>query len=289
MHGDDGLPEFEIGHDRREVRAANQGEEPLLIVAQPRNARLQIVHDVDVGHDRMMRHPFQRFVAEVARLATADHRRVDLQMRKAAQPHHGGGDGGHVGDLVFGQVPRLGAGIGRQLLALAVVKFLRDRERLVRAPAPPLAAGLLQRRQIEQARRRLPAMLDRDGHGTGVFGSGLDDGVGHGAVANACFDRWRVAHYEGAALDLGCRHDLEIVVHLEVENFQFAQTHDGQRWRFDTADADDAFGAAREQRPRSGACQRQVEDLIGLLPRHRRLVERLQFTIGLQLCECLPQ
>ena len=86
---------------------------------------------------------------------------TDLQMGEAAQPRQRGDDGRHVGDLVLGQIAGLGAGVGDELLAVAVIELLGDGERLVGGPAPALAAGLLQRRQVEQARRRLPAMLDR--------------------------------------------------------------------------------------------------------------------------------
>jgi hypothetical protein len=55
----------------------------------------------------------------------------------------------HIGDLVLGQVTRLGARIGNEFLALAIIKFLGHRKRPVRGPTQALTAGLLQRRQVE--------------------------------------------------------------------------------------------------------------------------------------------
>jgi len=53
-----------------------------------------------------------------------------------------------------GRPAGLGPGVGYDLLGLAIVELLCDRKGLVGGPTPALAAGLLQRRQIEQARRR---------------------------------------------------------------------------------------------------------------------------------------
>ena len=289
VHRDHGLAVLEVGHDGGQIGAADQGEQPLLVVAEAGDARLEVVHDIDVGHDGMVRHAFERLVAEVPGLAAADHGPVDLQVCEAAQPGHGGDDGRHVGDLVLGQMAGLGSGVGDELLALAIVELLRDRKGLVGGPAPALAAGLLQRRQVEQARRRLPAMLDRHGEWAGVLGGGLGDGFGHGAIPDAGLGRRGMAHEEGAILDLGRGHDLEIVLDAEVADLDLAQADDGQRGRLHPADADDALDAAGKQRPRRRAGQRQVEDLVGLLPRDGGLVERAQLAVGFELVEGLSQ
>ena len=166
---------------------------------------------------------------------------------------------------------------------------MRDRKGLVGGPAPALAAGLLQRRQIEQARRGLPAMLDRHGQRAGVPGGGLGDGFGRGAVPDAGLGRRGVAHEEAAILDLGRGDDLEIILDAEIPDLDLAQADDGQRRRLHPADADDALDAAGEQRPGRRAGQRQVEDLVGLLARDGGLVERAQLAVGLELVEGLPQ
>ena len=98
-----------------------------------------------------------------------------------------------------------------------------------------------------------------------------------------------MAHEEGAILDLGRGHDLEIILDAEIADLDLAQADDGQRGRLDPADADDALDAACEQRSGRRTGQRQVEDLVGLLPRDGRLVERAQLAVGFELLEGLAQ
>ena len=168
----------------------------------------------------------------------------------------------------------LGSGVGDELLALAIVELLRDREGLLRGPAPALAAGLLQRRKIEQARRGLPPMLDRHRQRAAVTGGGPGDGFGRRAVSDAGFGRRGVAHEEAAILDLGRHDDFEIILAAEIPDLDFAQADDGERRRLDPANADDALDARGEQRPGRSAGQRQVEDLVGLLARDGGFIER---------------
>ena len=144
----------------------------------------------------MMRHALQRTVAKMAGLAFADHRLGQIEMGEAAQPRQRGDDGRHVRDLVLAQIAGLGARIGDQLLAVAVIEFLGDGERLVRRPAPALAAGLLQRRQVEQLRRPLPAMLDLDAERAAIAIGRAGDRLGAEAVLDALLwqaerDAWR--------------------------------------------------------------------------------------------------
>src|SRR5215470_20009302 len=152
----------------------------------------------------------------------------------------------------------LGPGVGDDLLTLAIIKLLRDPKGFVGGPAPALATGLLQRRQIEQARRGLPAMLHRHSEWAGMPGGGPGDGFGHRSLPDAGLGRRGVAHEEGAILDFGRRHDLEIILDAEISDLDLAQADDGQRGGLDAADTDDAPDAAGEQR----AGQRQVEDLV---------------------------
>jgi hypothetical protein len=85
------------------------------------------------------------------------------------------------------------------------------------------------------------------------------DGFGHGAVPDACLGRRGVAHEEGAILDFGRRHDLEIVLVAEIPDLDLAHADDGQCGGLHAADADNAPDAAGEQRPGRRAGQRQVE------------------------------
>jgi hypothetical protein len=86
---------------------------------------------------------------EVAALATTDHGIADIERREATQAQQGGNDRGNVADLVLGQIASLRAWIGDELLALALIKFLSDGQSLLCRPAPALATGLLQRRQVK--------------------------------------------------------------------------------------------------------------------------------------------
>ena len=102
--------------------------------------------------------------------------------------------------------------IGDQLFAVAVAEFLGDGERLVRRPGPALATGLLQRRQVEQLRWPLPAMLDLDAELAVKAISRAGYGLGAEAVLDALLCRRSVAHGETAARHMRLRHDLEIVL-----------------------------------------------------------------------------
>src|SRR5208337_282180 len=210
----------------------------------------------------MMRHALQRAVAKMAGLAFPDHRLGQIEMGEAAQPRQRGGDGRHVRDLVLAQIAGLGARIGDQLFAVAVVEFLGDDERLVRRPAPSLAAGLLERWQVEQLRRPLAAMLDLDAERAAIAISRAGYGLGAEAVLDALLCRRSVTHGETAARHMRLRHDLEIVLGPEIADLQLAQADDAERWRLHPPDADDAARAQRQKRLRRGARQRQVEDLI---------------------------
>ena len=92
-----------------------------------------------------------------------------------------------------------------------------------------------------------------------------------------------MAHQESATLNLGRSHDLEIILDAEISDLDLAQADDGQRGGLHAADTDDAADAAGEQRPGRRAGQRQVEDLVGLLPRDGGLVERRSSRLGLSL------
>src|SRR5882724_6888264 len=59
-----------------------------------------------------------------------------------------------------GKIANLGAGIGDDLLTLAVIELLRHLERLGRRPAEARTAKFLQRGQIVQLWRSLPLFLD---------------------------------------------------------------------------------------------------------------------------------
>ena len=97
------------------------------------------------------------------------------------------------------------------------------------------------------------------------------------------------AHGKAARGDRRRCDDLEVILGPEVADFEFAQADNAERGRLDATDSDHTANAGTEQRFRGRAGQRQVEDLVCLLTRHCRLVERAQITVRLELCEGLPQ
>ena len=74
-----------------------------------------------------------------------------------------------------------------------------------------------------------------------MTGGGPGDGFGHGAVPDAGLGRRGMAHEEGAILDFGRSHDLEIILDAEISDLDLAQADDGQRGGLHAADTDDAL------------------------------------------------
>src|ERR1700730_14374761 len=161
----------------------------------------QVVQNVDIGHDGMMRNALQRPIAEMAGLAAADHRRRDFKLSKATQAGQRGDYRRHVADLIFAQVPGFRARIGDQLLAVAVIQLLRHRKRLVGRPAPTLVTGLLQGWEIEEAWRRLPLFFNRDAERPLMPCRGLCDRLGADALLYPHFGGRGMTHQEAPAGD----------------------------------------------------------------------------------------
>src|SRR5262249_13400268 len=99
--------------------------------------------------------------------------------------------------------------------------------------------------------------------------------------------RWRMPHGEATGGDLGGRNDLEIVLDAEVADLQLAHANDRERRRLDAANPNDAVRTGGHQRLGRGAGQREVEDLIGLLARHGRLVHRAELAVWFERRESL--
>src|ERR1700730_12831284 len=170
----------------------------------------------------MMRNALESPVAEMAGLAAADHRRRDFELSKAAEAGQRADTRWHVADLIFAQVTGFRARIGDQLLAVAVIKLLRHRKRLVGRPAPTLATGLLQRGEIEEAWRPLPVFFNRDAERPLMPCRGLCDRLGADALLDPHFGGRGMTHQKAAACDGRGSHDLKIVLGPEVADFQLA-------------------------------------------------------------------
>ena len=231
----------------------------------------------------MVARPGQPLVVEDPAGAAPDQRRPRHGNAAPGAPFlQGGHDARHVGDQAFRQVARLGAGIGDDLLALAVIELLRHLQRAGRRPAEARAAEALQRGQVVQAGRRLPLLLhlhrERPLEALGQGG----DGLGILALQDALLRR--VPHAQPPGLDLGRRHHLEIALRHEVADLDLAPADDGQRRRLHPSHADHRPGSLR-QRHRGGAGEGKVVDLVRLPPRHRRRVEPRMLGIGLRAGE----
>ena len=98
-----------------------------------------------------------------------------------------------------------------------------------------------------------------------------------------------MTHRKAACRDHRQYDDLEEILRAEVADFEFAQTDNAQRRRLDAADPNHTTGARTEQRFRGGSGQRQIEDLVCLLARHRGVIEGPQIAVRLELCEGLAQ
>ena len=182
-----------------------------------------------------------------------------------------------VRDRAFRQIADLGARVGQDLLARAVIEFLGDVQRLRSRPAEARAAQLLERGQVVQPGRALPPVLDPHPERSLEVPRGIEDRPGIFALQNPHLRR--VLHPEGPALGMRRGHHLEIPDRHELADLDLAPARDRQRRRLDPADADHAL-CAPAQRHRRRPGQRQVVDLVGLPARHRRRVEPGVLFIG---------
>src|SRR5215471_17730238 len=114
----------------------------------------------------------------------------------------------HVLYQALRQVADLCAGIGDDLLALAVIELLSYLERLGSRPAEARAAELLQRRQIVQLGRPLPLLLDAHAKRPLEAPGRIDDVLGNLTPDNSLLRR--VPHPESTAHDVGGGDNLKI-------------------------------------------------------------------------------
>src|SRR5665213_865024 len=233
----------------------------------------------------MMARALQPLVVETAARTPADHRRIwhgDCAER-LSHPEPGR-DPRYVRYQALRQVAHLGARIGDDLLALAVIEFLRHRERLAGRPAEARAAELLQRRQVVQLGWPLPLILDAHGKRTLKAFSCLDDVPSNLAPDNSVLGR--VPHLELAALNFRGGDNFKIGEWHEVADFQLALAHNGQSRRLHATNADHSSCALSQDDGR-GASERQVVDLVGLPARDGGGVKPGIFRIWFCPTECV--
>jgi len=98
-----------------------------------------------------------------------------------------------------------------------------------------------------------------------------------------------MAHGESAAGGFCSGGDLEIVLGAKVANLKLTQTDNAECRRFHPSDANNPARAWSEQGLGRRARQRKIEDLVGLLARHRCFIERAQIVVGLEHGERLAR
>ena len=122
---------------------------------------MQVVDRVDVRNDRVMAGALKSLVMETAACALSDNRGIghgDCAERLARL--QAGHDLRNIGYQALREITHLGAGIGDDLLTLAVIELLGDFQRLAGRPAEARAAQFLERRQIVELWRSLPLIFN---------------------------------------------------------------------------------------------------------------------------------
>src|SRR5271157_2944497 len=182
------------------------------------------------------------------------------------------------------EITHLGAGIGDDLLALAVIEFLSDFKRLAGRPTEARAAQFLKRGQIVELWRPVPLIFNTHAeHALEALGR-FDDLLGDLPPDNSLLRR--VPHLELTAGYGRGGDNFKIRLRHEIPDFELALAHDRQSWRLDPADADNAPRPATENHGRCSR-QRQVVDLVGLSARDGGGVKRSVFGVWLRPPECV--
>src|SRR5262245_61940775 len=181
---------------------------------------------------------FKALVVERAARALADHRRIGHGncAERSAHPQSGH-DLRYVRYQALWQVAHLGARVGDDLLALAVIEFLRHRERLAGRPAEARSAQFLQRRQIVQLGRSLPLVLDTYAKRALETLSGVDDALGNLTLEDSLLRR--MPHLELAAGNFRNGDNVNVGDWHEVPDLQLALADDRQSRRLHAANTDD--------------------------------------------------
>src|SRR5208337_3829720 len=273
------LPIAKVRHDGGEVGSRDDVEQFLFLDRKPWPHFPQAVDRIDVGDDRVMAGAFESLVVEGAACAPADDRlrRHGDSTEKLTYLLQSGHDHRDVRYEVLRQIANLGAGISDDLLALTVIKFLRDLQRLGCRPSEAGRAQFLQRGQIVQLGRPLALVFDAYRKRALEVSGRVGDAFGNFATKNPFL--WSMSHLELAARDLGCGDDFKISNGNEVADFQLTFADDRQSGRLHTTDPDHTPSPFAED-DGSRAGERQIVDLIGLAARNGGCIKARIFGIG---------
>src|SRR4029077_16825554 len=125
---------------------------------------------------------------------------------------------------VLREIAHLGAGIGDDLLSLAVIQFLRNFQRLAGRPAEARAAQFLEQGQIVELRWPLPLIFDTHAKCTLKALSRFDDLLGNFAPDNSLLRR--MPHLELTAGHIRSGDNFKIRLRYKIPDFELALAHD---------------------------------------------------------------
>src|SRR5208337_672977 len=143
-----------IGHDGGQISPRDHVKQFLLVDRKTRPDLSQVVDRVDVGNDGVMAGALKSLVTESAACALSDNRGIGHRDRTERltrlQACH---DLRNIRYQALREITYLGAGIGDDLLTLAVIELLGDFQRLAGRPAEARAAQFLIARGSPALRR----------------------------------------------------------------------------------------------------------------------------------------
>ena len=227
----------EVGHDGGQIGPRDHVEQFLLVDRKTRPDLPQVVDRVDVGNDGVMAGALESLVMETAACALPDNRGIGHRDRAERLTRlQAGHDLRNIRYQALREIAHLGAGIGDDLLSLAIIEFLSDFQRLAGRPAEARAAQFLQRGQIVELWRPLPLVFDAHAKRALEVPGRFDDLLGNLAPDNSLLRR--VPHLELTAGHIRGGDNFKIRLRHEIPDFELALADDCQRWRLDPANSD---------------------------------------------------
>ncbi|MNQ55759.1 hypothetical protein D3C85_698610 [compost metagenome] len=259
----------------------------------------QVMRDLQRGDDgKVIRH---LLVVEDAAVRL-DPLLADDGVRVARQAAHGVGAALgqrahgflHRGDVVLGQVARIGTRVGQRLVAF--VQGLGQRQRGLGRKAEPAVGLALQRRQVVQGRRHLGRRLGFFSDVARLVAAGGHHALRGGGRPQARFALFRVtvvflelrvdpaAFVQAGGGDEGGAH-FPVVAGHEAADALFTLGHDGQRGRLHAADRRLEEAAVLAVEGGHGAGAVDADQPVGLGARTGGGFQRLQLDVVAQVGE----
>src|SRR5271157_6333674 len=194
----------------------------------------------------------QSLVMETAACALSDDRGIGHRDCAERLARLQAGDGlRNIRCQALREITHLGARIGDDLLALAVIEFLSDFQRLAGRPTEARAAQFLERGQIVELWRPLPLIFNTHAKRALEALGRVDDRLGVLPPDNSLLRR--VPHLELTAGYGRGGDNFKIRLRHEIPDFELALANNRQSWRLDPADSDNPPRTATKN---NGRCSR---------------------------------